>query len=153
MISTTARRWFWLFVVFAAGVVAPGCGDSKGLIRVTGQVSFGGKSPPAVGYVYFVPRAMSTNQRRDRSGPLVGTAIFSKDGAFAAGTFTTGDGLRPGTYEVRVACESADARRHTGSSDVHTTANRSLVPAGCTLPDLIVPSNSRKPLQFDIDVR
>jgi hypothetical protein len=86
--------------------VATGCG-SKGLVPVEGRVSFGGKSPPGPGYLFFVPREMSRNRKPDRTGPLSGTALCMQDGVFRATTFTDGDGLRPGTYEVRVECGAA----------------------------------------------
>ncbi len=129
-------------VVLAA---AAGCGGSKGLVPVEGRVTFSGKQPPAAGYLYFVPREMSVNDRQDRVGSQPGTALFLQDGRFRAGTFTPGDGLRPGTYEVRLECSVA-------TSKPHDLRPQSLVPLAFRPPDLVVPSTGRRPVRYDVDV-
>lgn len=134
--------------LFAAALLAAatGCGGSKGLVPVEGRVTFSGEQPPASGYLYFVPREMSVNQLQDRIGSRPGTAIFLQDGTFRAGTFTPDDGLRPGTYEVRLECSVA-------TSDDHDGGGRSLVPRDFTPPDLVVPSTGSRPVRYDVDVR
>jgi hypothetical protein len=128
-----------------------GCGNSKGLVPVEGRVTFAGKEPAGPGYLYFVPRELSTNLRQDRAGPLPGTALFLADGRYRAGTFTPGDGLRPGTYEVRIVC----AMKSTSPVDpatVHNTVESDLVPTGFTPPDLTVPHSGVRPVVYDLDV-
>ncbi len=75
-----------------------------------------------------------------------GPAIFLQDGTFRAGTFKPGDGLRPGTYEVRLECSIATSKDHDGGG-------RSLVPSDFTPPDLVVPSTGSRPVRYDVDVR
>lgn len=136
----------WPLVAAAVLAAAAGCGSSKGLVPVEGRVTFAGKQPPTSGYLYFVPREMSVNERQDREGSLPGTALFLQDGLFRAGTFTPGDGLRPGRYEVRLDCSAA-------TSTAHDARGPSLVPSDFTPPDLVVPSTGAKPVRYDLDVR
>lgn len=153
MTGVTSQLRSWPLVAAGVLAAATGCGGSKGLVAVEGRVSFAGKQPPASGYLYFVPRAMSVNKRQDRSGSLPGTAIFLHDGKYQAGTFTPGDGLRPGTYEVRIECSTPDTRGKPSAADSHTASAPTLVPAGFVSPDLLVPPTLNRPLRFDIDVR
>lgn len=138
------RSW----LVFAAAVVgsAIGCGQSKGLVPVEGRVTFSGKQPPASGYLYFVPREISVDERQDRVGPLPGAALFLQDGLFRAGTFTPGDGLRPGIYEVRLDCSATP-------SIAHDALSASLVPRDFTPPDLVVPAKGPRPVRYGLNVR
>lgn len=142
----------WPLCAAAMLALATGCGSSKGLVPVEGRVTFAGKQPPASGYLYFVPREMSVNERQDRSGSLPGTALFLLDGKYRAGTFTPGDGLRSGTYEVRVECAMADTRGKPSPKDSHAVSAPALVPSGFVPPDLVVPLTGSRPLRFDIDV-
>lgn len=146
MTGVKSQLHFWPLVAAAVFAASTGCGGSKGLVPVEGRVSFAGKQPSASGYLYFVPREMSVNERQDRVGSLPGTALFLQDGLFRAGTFTPGDGLRPGTYEVRLECSAA-------TSTPHNTRPSSLVPSDFTLPDLVVPASGQRPVRFDLDVR
>jgi hypothetical protein len=136
----------WPLCAAAMLAVATGCGSSKGLVPVEGRVTFSGKQPPASGYLYFVPREMSVNERQDRSGSLPGTALFLLDGKYRAGTFTPGDGLRPGTYEVRLACSAAPRTAHDSRPS-------SLAPSDFTPPDLVVPATGPRPVHYGLDVR
>lgn len=135
-------------LLLAAAVM--GC-NSKGLVPVEGRVTFGGQPPPAIGYLYFVPRDMSINNREDRTGPLQATALFAADGTFHGTTFTDGDGLRPGTYEVRMECEGPPAGSLSPEA-AHNAPVNSLVPSGFTPPDLVVPASGPRPVRFDLDV-
>jgi hypothetical protein len=142
----------WAIVAAVALAAAAGCGNSKGLVPVEGRVTFSGKKPSASGYLYFVPREMSVNERRDRAGSLPGTALFLMDGGFRAGTFTPGDGLRPGTYEVRIEC-AATAADNADRKAAHYAASPTLVPAGVRPPDLVVPSTGGHRVVYDLDVK
>jgi hypothetical protein len=141
----------WAIVAAAALAAAAGCGNSKGLVPVEGRVTFAGKRPAGPGYLYFVPRELSTDLRQDRTGSLPGSALFLADGQFRAGTFTPGDGLRPGTYEVRIECsaKSADQSSH---ATAHDAIESSLVPASFTPPDLSVPLKGGSRVIYDLDV-
>lgn len=142
----------WAIVAAVALAAAAGCGNSKGLVPVEGRVTFSGKQPSASGYLYFVPREMSVNERQDRIGPRLGTAIFLQDGTFRAGTFMPGDGLRPGTYEVRIEC-AATAADNADRKATHDAASPTLVPAGFTPPDLFVSSTGGHRVVYDLDVK
>ena len=148
------RRLFccgWRIVAVTAALVgATGCG-SKGLVPVEGRVSFGGKRPPGPGYLYFVPREMSKNLKQDRTGSLPGTALFMQDGIFRATTFKDGDGLRPGTYEVRVECTAAPKKPLDVKT--HDAPTPDLVPQAFQPPDLVVPASGPRPVRYDLDVR
>ena len=135
----------------ALAVTATGCG-SKGLVPVEGRVTFAGGQPPGPGHLFFVPREMSLDATRDRGGPLPGTAVFLGDGGFRAGTFTQGDGLRPGTYEVRLDCSAGPERAEVDPAS-HDAPARQLVPAAFQPPDLVVPRGGPRPVRYDLDVR
>lgn len=143
-----ASRLVWLTLFVGAGLA--GCSNSKGLVPVEGRVRFSGGQPPVAGMLFFVPREMSTNLARDRTGPLPGTGLFLTDGSFQAGTFVLGDGLRPGTYEVRIECAAEEAA--TGV-DPHHAPRQSYVPEAFRPPDLVVPASGPRPVRYDLDVR
>lgn len=143
-----------MWPVFAVALLAAGltgCSGSKGLVPVEGRVTFGGSDPPGAGYLFFVPREMSKNRRQDREGSLPGTALFAPDGNFRATTFTDGDGLRAGSYEVRIECAAAPSKPLDAKS--HDLAAKELVPAGFQPPDLVVPPSGPRPVRYDLDVR
>lgn len=144
----------WPLLVMAGLLVAStagGCG-TKGLVPVEGRVTFGGEAPPAHGYLYFVPRDMSKDLKRDDAGPLPGTALFAADGSFRASTFQEGDGLRPGAYEVRVECSATPPPRELDVK-THDAPVKSAVPTGFMPPALVVPASGPKPVRYDVDVR
>jgi hypothetical protein len=146
---TRLRRWPLLAAAVCVVGLA-GCG-SKGLVQVEGRVTFGGGKPPAAGYLFFVPNEMSTNRKQDTEGPLPGTALFKADGSFRATTFTDGDGLRPGSYEVRIECAAAPSKPL--DIKTHDLPGKELVPAGFRPPDLVVPPAGPRPVRYDLDVR
>jgi hypothetical protein len=140
---------FGVVGVLVVGASLAGC-NSKGLVPVEGRITFAGKEPASLGYLYFVPREFSTDKLDDRTGPHPGSAIFDVDGAYRATTFSDGDGLRPGTYEVRITCDkrpAADPGHH------HDTPVTSLVPKAFRPPDLVVPTSGPRPVRYDLDVK
>lgn len=143
-------RWPPLAAALLAVSLA-GCGGSKGLVPVEGRVTFGGSDPPGAGYLFFVPREMSTNRKKDTAGSLPGTALFKADGSFRATTFVDGDGLRAGSYEVRIECAAAPSKPLDAKS--HDLPAKELVPAGFQPPDLVVPPSGPRPVRYDLDVR
>jgi hypothetical protein len=126
-----------------------GCG-SKGLVPVEGRVTVGGAPPPAFGYLYFLPREMSTNKRSDSTGPLPATARFEADGYFRGTTFQDGDGIRPGTYEVRIDCSQPIVG--PAVEDSPHGPLKSLLPKGSKPPDLVVPASGPRPVRYDLDL-
>lgn len=127
-----------------------GC-NSKGLVPVEGRVTFAGKAPQAIGYLYFVPREMSTDKLKDSTGPLPASGQFGTDGAFHGTTFADGDGIRPGTYEVRIECEGRPPEK-LSPEEAHDAPRPSLVPRRFSPPDLVVPASGPRPVRYDIDV-
>jgi len=132
-------------------VTAVGCG-SKGLVPVEGRVTFAGTTPPARSHLFFVPRGMSVDRKRDADGPLPGTALCAADGTFKASTFVEGDGLRPGTYEVRLECAVGPPAAPVDVA-THDTPAKTAVPSGFAAPDLVVPPSGPRPVRYDLDVR
>ncbi len=84
----------------AALVAAAGCrGDYPPTVPVRGRVTYNGGAWPAEGTIYFLPETPAEGHTHHP-----GMAPFGSDGSFTVRTFTGGDGLAPGTYEVRIEC-------------------------------------------------
>ncbi len=146
LMNRFAWRPAWAGAFVLALLLAAGCGNPRGTVPVVGRVTFGGQPPPQPGYVYFVPR----NDDPSCAGRRPGTAIFAKDGAFTANSFEGGDGLVPGTYEVRVTCEMPAG---SPAKESHFGAAKNLVPAAFKPADVTVPSDGSRPFRVEIDVR
>lgn len=127
-------------------MAAGGCGRRglPGTVPVEGTVTFGGGACPAVGYVYFLP--VDVQGAAAAMQPRTGWARFEKDGRYRATTLVTYDGLLPGSYTVRVDCHA------TGAGSNRHEAGASHVPAATSLPPLVVPKGSRRPIRYDIDI-
>jgi len=123
-------------------LAACGCDGSRGVVPVEGRITFGGNQPPAPGYLYFTPQDMQEGETG--SEPRPATAIFMHEGLFRPTTFTAGDGLRPGVYDVRVECHAAAEGGHG--------PGRSAVPANYEPPPLTVPADGPRPVSVTIDV-
>ncbi|MGB8853308.1 MAG: hypothetical protein WCC69_07070 [Pirellulales bacterium] len=71
------------------------------------------------------------------------------DGAFVVSSFKQGDGLLPGTYDVRVECWKT---RPQGSEDGKPAVKGvSIVPSGYAPPQLTVSAGS-SPMRYDIEL-
>jgi len=91
--------------MFAMMVLVPivGCNsDDKGLIPVSGTVTFDGGPPPAPGIVQFMP--LETAPGGTKRSAL---GRFDTDGQYSASSFLPDDGLYPGRYAVMVVCNKA----------------------------------------------
>jgi hypothetical protein len=119
---------------------------------VEGRVTFAGKQPSAIGYLYFVPRDMPIDKLENRTGPLLASGRFDTDGSYRGTTFTDGDGVRPGTYEVRIECEGRPAG-NLSADEAHNAPVKSLVPRRFSPPDLVVPASGPRPVRYDLDVK
>jgi len=90
-------------------LLATGCGASEpGLVPVRGTVTLDGGAWPKEGTIHFTNAAGPAEGDPSKVRP--GSARFSPDGSFVAGSFEDGDGLFPGTYKVAVTCEEAPAQ-------------------------------------------
>ena len=89
----------WVFGCLGASLFI-GCGGRDvEQVQVTGKVTLDGGPMPGPGTLYFTPVKAAGD------APLrPGTAQFDADGSYAAGSFESGDGLVPGTYNVAVHC-------------------------------------------------
>lgn len=82
-----------LLAVLAAGILAVvGCGESSGLVSVSGVVKLDGK-PLAGATVMFNPKATGAR-------PAIG--VTGQDGVFHLTTFKAKDGALPGEYKVTI---------------------------------------------------
>jgi len=81
-------------------LLASGCGSNlPATIAVHGIVTYGGGPWPTAGEIIFLPTKAAPGF------PLrPGKATFDVDGRFVAGTFSTTDGLMPGSYLVNIKC-------------------------------------------------
>ena len=100
-IGRTSPRRPWRWPGLALWLLVAGCGgpDRPPTVPVSGQVTFGGQLWPKPGMLSFLPDGPKSDLPR-----RAGTAPFDVDGNFRAGTFAPGDGLIPGSYQVRVEC-------------------------------------------------
>jgi hypothetical protein len=120
-----------------------GCGDSRyPMTEVAGKVMFSGGPPPKAGRIAFqlVPGS--------GSGELPyrpGTAAFGADGEFQVTTFEKGDGLMPGTYEVRIICIDGLPGQTKSFDDV------SFVPPNWK-PENLVVTGEEHSMNVDFDV-
>jgi hypothetical protein len=147
ILADRGDRLAWLAGAWAVALVlAAGCGNPRGTVPVEGRVTFGGQPPPNSGFVYFVP----SGGEPSAAGRRPGTGLFAKDGAFKATSFEDGDGLIPGTYEVRVTCEMPVVSSAKGS---HSSVPKSVVPEAFKPADVTVPSDGPRPFRVEIDVR
>jgi hypothetical protein len=93
-------------------------GNGVQTIPVRGRVTHGGGAWPVEGTLYFIPIQTAGTTMRP------GMAKFTKEGEFAARTFTDGDGLIPGKYAIKVECWE-----HPPSMDPNAPEAKSYVPA------------------------
>jgi hypothetical protein len=133
--------------LLAVAFVMVGCGESRNLVPVRGRVTFGSGEPPQSGVIIFLPTDMPATVKDTGHDPRPGRATFESDGRFAANTFRAADGLRPGTYDVNVICISAPRDETAGRAEV---VNH--VPASFTAPRLVVPTDTRSAVEYNIDV-
>lgn len=76
-----------------------GCGDDRGLVKVSGTVTLDDGPMPGNGYLRFVPLKVAEGFSR-----RPGIAKFTADGKFRVQSFQPGDGLFPGEYAVFPYC-------------------------------------------------
>lgn len=95
------------FLVVSSIIAAVLCGlagcNSRGvpIVSINGKLTFGGAAPPKEGKINFSPV--------DGSSPTAvaarpGYAKFAADGSFTVTTYSPGDGLIPGKYQVKILC-------------------------------------------------
>jgi hypothetical protein len=120
-----------------------GCnGDDKGLVPVSGKVTFAGGPPPANGTITFNPIEVAEGRPR-----RPGRAQFDKEGAFTVTSYEEGDGLVPGTYHPRIQCWNGTP----SSSDPGSYERLNYVPANFEPKPIVVDAESGA-VEVTIDV-
>jgi hypothetical protein len=149
MIASSAR----LFRRMAASAIAAllvGCsGRPYGTVPVQGRITFHGKAPPARCEVYFVP-ASGDEGNQGPVPPRPGVGYVASDGNFDVTSFRAGDGLLPGTYDVRIECWRSTPQAEHGSPHDHPGV--SFVPKDFSPPQLLVPSEGTRRVRYDVEV-
>jgi|GEM_PF-2551444 len=88
-----------LFSIGLSSLMLAGCGGSeKGLVPVSGYITFDGGPWPKPGKITFLPIGDSGTELRPAS------ADFATDGAFTVSSYDGSQGLYPGEYGVTVEC-------------------------------------------------
>jgi hypothetical protein len=131
---------FTLLIGFGA-IVLSGCGEDRGLVPVTGRVTFDSQPPPKPGRLQFGPieAAAGFLQRP-------GMAMFDASGKFEVSSYEPGDGLTPGKYRVNVICVERDPAPVPGGFDAVT-----YVAPGYKPHEVVIAAGS-KPITLAIDV-
>lgn len=129
--------------ILAGGfLLSVGCGgNGLPMTPVSGKVTFDGGPPPAAGRITFTPSEITDDLPR-----RPGLGRFGTDGEFVVTSFREGDGLVPGTYEVKVSCLS-------GLPDVtkrDATAALSYVAPGFQPEPVIVTRGRAVEVAFDV---
>jgi hypothetical protein len=96
MTKKNLQKSILILLIFAAII---GCKKNLDLVKVEGTVICDGQAVPGQGTITFLP-VMDSDFEMVRQG----TARFSRDGQFSASTYTQGDGLLPGRYNVKIEC-------------------------------------------------
>ena len=86
------KKWFlWQGLVVLPLLLTLGCSGGEKPIKVEGEVKLDGK-PLENAMILFTPE--------DKGTPASGTS--GSDGSFRLTTYSSGDGIKPGTYKVTV---------------------------------------------------
>lgn len=146
MARRTCSPWI---AVLAFALSVAGCGGNPyGAVPVSGRVTVAGQKPVAECELFFVP-APHGDLDASALRPRPTVALSDLDGAFVVSSFKEGDGLLPGTYDVRVECwRSRPQESEDGKPAVKGV---SLVPPGYAAPQLTVSAGSG-PMRYDIDL-
>lgn len=148
-LSMMCPRQYAVCVVAAAAVIQAGCGGNPyGAVPVSGSVTFAGQRPPAECEIYFLPSAGSS-AGTNALPPRPGRGLVNRDGVFTVSSFQEGDGLLPGTYDVRLECWRTPPQVSHDTPDI--IKGVSFVPVAFTPPPLTV-QPGQAAIRYDLDV-
>jgi hypothetical protein len=122
-------------------VFVSGCGEDRGLVPVSGRVSFDDGPPPKPGRLNFGP-----TKAADGFVQRPGHASFDADGNFEVTSYQPGDGLTPGSYRINVICVERDPPPVPGGFEAV-----SYVAPGYKGEEVVITTGS-KPIELNIDV-
>jgi hypothetical protein len=120
-----------------------GCSsDDRGLVSVSGAVTFDGGPPPAPGIVQFLPlETPPGGTKRTARGR------FDTDGQYSATSYSPDDGLYPGKYAVTVVCN----KHVPDDSKQNAFRDASYIADGYQGTELVVEADQDE-MTFDLDV-
>jgi hypothetical protein len=140
------QTFYWLLATLAC--CASGCHDTGvPLVKVTGRITFNNGDWPRPGVIYFAPLGM-----HDGIPQRPGSATFSTDGKFRAGTFTTSDGLIPGKYRINIECWEHPPSMAYGAPVAKSCVPKEFQSGKSSGLEIVVPLNSRHPVEVYFDV-
>lgn len=137
------RAW-----IITLAVCVAGCGPSRGTIPLQGRVTVRGELPRQAGRVLFTPLPPSDEAEPRVPPGRFALGAFAADGTYLASSFTEGDGILPGRYEVRV--ELGDMR--PAGPDLHGFAGPAPEPVGVVASPLNVRRDGPRAIRHDIDI-
>jgi hypothetical protein len=131
------------FVLAFSVLVLPvtGCGENRGLVPVSGRVTFDGGPPPKPGWLNFGP-----TKPADGFVQRPGQASFDAEGKFEVTSYQPGDGLTPGSYRINVLCVERDPPPVPGGLEAV-----SYIAPKYKGEEIVVAAGS-KPMELTIDV-
>lgn len=115
MMQRQRFRWQWTSLMLLLATVMAGCGDNRGLVPVTGRVTFENQAPPKPGHLDFGPLE-AKGERPTRPG----YAQFDAEGKFTVTSYQPGDGLMPGRYRINVYCVEREPQPVPGGMEAVT---------------------------------
>lgn len=140
--KTIFRIPFSFICLAALALIFCGCGNDKGLIRLTGKITLDGSEMPYAGEIKFLPKEVEAGKPMRPA-----RAKFDTGGAFRATSFKPGDGIYPGNYAVTVECWEVAASMG-GPAPVNAIDRKYQDPANSGLNLVVEPNKSNQ--VFDI---
>lgn len=126
-------------------MLAIGCGNPHGTVKVSGTVTVNGAPPPGPGTVTFTTVTAASGFP---TRPAM--AKFDTDGEYTTTSYEPGDGLIPGTYKVAVECYETPPNME--GKRVKSYIDAKYMNGETSGFELSVEPNSR-PIKFDIDLK
>jgi hypothetical protein len=137
----------WTACLGGVILLLAGCGPSRGTIPLEGRVTRAGGPPPNRGRVIFSPLVVNGETEPAPAGRFA-LGVFDAGGAYRASSFTEGDGILPGRYEVSV--EFGDMQ--PSGPNPHDFHSQPASPDRALGPPLEIRANGPRSIRYDIDL-